>query len=109
MPCRDVSEKRKARKGDSGLTGPVDIPEVLLEKLGFPRKIQFQKVGGLHVLLCAFILVCLPLTPHRATVLTLPPSAQLPMPLVFAPPPSFSLRLSTSLQQTACIPTQVTR
>jgi hypothetical protein len=42
--CRDVAEKRKARKGDSGLTGPVDIPEVLLEKLGFPRKIQFQKV-----------------------------------------------------------------
>lgn len=41
---RDVSEKRKGRKGDSGLTGPVDIPEVLLEKLGFPRKIQFQKV-----------------------------------------------------------------
>lgn len=42
--CRDVAEKRKARKGDSGLTGPVDIPEVLLEKLGFPRKTQFQKV-----------------------------------------------------------------
>jgi hypothetical protein len=42
---RDVSEKRKARKGDSGLTGPVDIPEVLLEKLGFPRKRQFQKVS----------------------------------------------------------------
>jgi hypothetical protein len=44
LPCRDVSDKRKERKGDSGLTGPVDIPEVLLEKLGFPRKIQFQKV-----------------------------------------------------------------
>jgi hypothetical protein len=44
--CRDVAEKRKGRKGDSGLTGPVDIPEVLLEKLGFPRKIQFQKVSA---------------------------------------------------------------
>eukprot|EP00879_Flechtneria_rotunda_P011674 GHRR01012194.1.p1 GENE.GHRR01012194.1~~GHRR01012194.1.p1 ORF type:complete len:625 (+),score=273.22 GHRR01012194.1:471-2345(+) len=44
---RSVAEKRKARAGESGLVGPPDQPEVLLEKLGFPRKIQFQKVESL--------------------------------------------------------------
>eukprot|EP00775_Hariotina_reticulata_P003188 gene3188-3466_t len=42
-----VADKRKARSGESGLVGPPDQPEILLEKLGFPRKIQFQKVESL--------------------------------------------------------------
>lgn len=44
---REVAEKRKSRAGESGLVGPPDTPEVLLEKLGFPRKIQYQKVESL--------------------------------------------------------------
>jgi hypothetical protein len=49
-PCRSVAEKRKARSGESGLGGPQEPPEILLEKLGFPRKKQFQKVCGLECL-----------------------------------------------------------
>lgn len=44
---REVADKRKSRAGESGLSGLPDTPEVLLEKLGFPRKIQFQKVESL--------------------------------------------------------------
>eukprot|EP00878_Enallax_costatus_P045842 GHUV01055345.1.p1 GENE.GHUV01055345.1~~GHUV01055345.1.p1 ORF type:complete len:549 (+),score=163.93 GHUV01055345.1:459-2105(+) len=44
---REVAEKRKSRAGESGLVGPPDTPEVLLEKLGFPRKLQYQKVESL--------------------------------------------------------------
>jgi hypothetical protein len=61
---RSVAEKRKARGGDSGLGGPQEPPEILLEKLGFPRKKQFQKVGGcpsgvlcLHAC-CVLVLFC---------------------------------------------------
>lgn len=39
--CSSVAEKRGPR-GD-GDDGPIDTPEVLLERLGFPRKRQFQK------------------------------------------------------------------
>ncbi|KAF8071337.1 yfmR [Scenedesmus sp. PABB004] len=44
---REVGEKRKARAGESGLVGPPESPETLLERLGFPRKIQYQKVESL--------------------------------------------------------------
>ena len=39
-----MADKRKARGGEGGLVGSPDTPEVLLEKLGFARKRQFQKV-----------------------------------------------------------------
>ncbi|WIA12397.1 hypothetical protein OEZ85_012443 [Tetradesmus obliquus] len=44
---RSVAEKRKARGGEVQSAAPQDTPEVLLEKLGFPRKKQYQKVESL--------------------------------------------------------------
>ena len=44
---RSVAEKRKARGGEVQSAAPQDTPEVLLEKLGFPRKKQYQKVSEL--------------------------------------------------------------
>ncbi|KAF6262123.1 P-loop containing nucleoside triphosphate hydrolase protein [Scenedesmus sp. NREL 46B-D3] len=45
---RSVAEKRKARGGaEAGVGGAQEPPEILLEKLGFPRKKQFQKVESL--------------------------------------------------------------
>ncbi|GLC41037.1 hypothetical protein PLESTB_000950000 [Pleodorina starrii] len=45
---REIADSRKARLAAAGgVIEPMDSPEVLLEKLGFPRPRQFQKVSSL--------------------------------------------------------------